>query len=449
MAAQPSVPRLGLAAAPNVLQLQPAGGAPPAKSIVVMSTSRVKYSLTPRANEGSDQASPQQGGEQAKSTLTPRDLRDISKYIDSNKRLSRVHRAGTLSSLIPQGPFERVRDNVDPVLQIALAPIHPKESALDVPLRLQAPESFHTPVMSDPRADCTVAKRIVNLLKGAISVPVHWTGEHEGMERDVAKLNALRDAEVRAKTAHRAQQPAKEALAYCALGALHYNATNIEKAIEAFSQAVHIFEQQGDAQGVAYCHNVLGVCFYRLGEFKMALIHHKKQEVLAGTYGQAVAQLNMGVCYSALNELKFSEQAFTDALSSALHSRDSILETIAMGNLGLTYMKCGDMRRAQTNFERCLEHCSIASDKVGAAVCLVLLGEVYSVIGDNEHALFYYEHAFRVAEEAKCHDIAEIARVSVGVAKGNQAVKNSLTAMAKQMGQPLTIADIINTLPTK
>jgi tetratricopeptide (TPR) repeat protein len=444
MSTQATVPRLQLAGPQaNVLQVHASGDAAPAKSVVVMSTSRVKYALTPR--EGGDD----QGASTSKTTLTPRDLRDISKFIESNKRLSRVHRSGSLSALIPQGPFERVRDNVDLVLQIAIAPIHAKESALDVPLRLQAPESFHCPAMVDPRADCTVARRIVSLLKGASSVPVHWTGEKEGTERDVAKLNALRDAEVRAKAAHRAQQPIKEALAYCALGALHYNATNIEKTVEAFSLAVHLFEQQGDAQGVAYCHNVLGVCYYRLGEFKMSLIHHKKQEVLAGSYGQAVAQLNMGVCYSALNELKFSEQAFTDALSSALHSRDSILETIAMGNLGLTYMKCGDMRRAQTNFERCLEHCSIASDKVGAAVCLVLLGEVYSVIGDNEHALFYYEHAFRVAEEAKCYDIAEIARVSVGVAKGNQSVKNSLTAMAKQMGQQLTITDILNTLPTK
>jgi tetratricopeptide (TPR) repeat protein len=408
-----------------------------------MSTSRVKYAIAPRDN------SDEQGAAAGPATLSARDLRDISKFIDSNKRLSRVHRSGNISALIPQGPFERIRDNVDSVLHIAIAPIHPKESALDVPLRLQAPESFHCPAMMDPKADCTVAKRIVSLLKGATSVPVHWAGEREGTEKDVAKLNALRDAEVRAKAAHRAQQPMKEALAYCALGALHYNATNIEKAVESFSSAVHVFEQQGNAQGVAYCHNILGVCYYRLGELKMSLIHYKKQEVLSGPYGQAVAQLNMGVCYSALNELKFSEQAFTDALSSALHSRDSILETIAMGNLGLTYMKCGDMRRAQTNFERCLEHCSIASDKVGAAVCLVLLGEVYSVIGDNEHALFYYEHAFRVADEAKCFDIAEIARVSVGVAKGNQSVKNSLAAMAKQMGQQLTITDLLNTLPTK
>jgi tetratricopeptide (TPR) repeat protein len=400
----------------------------------MMSISRTKYALTPReSSEGQ--------------VLTPRNLREIAKFIESNKKLNHHHRSGRVDQLIPKGTFEKIRETGDSNVKLSIAPVHPKESALDVPLRFTSPEQYHLPGMTDPRSNSTVAARILLLLKGASQVPVHWEGEQQGTERDVAKMNALRDAEIRVRTAHRAHQFDKEAHAYCAMGALHYNSCTLEKAIPCFNKAVQVFEQIGEIQGVAFCHNILGVCHYRVGEYKLALLHHKKQEVLSSPYGQSLAEINLGVCYSALNELHFAELAFSDALANAMEARDPVLETIALGNLGLTYMRSGDLRKSQVHMERCLEHCSIAADKVGASVCLLLLGEIYSIIDDMDHALFYYEHAFRVAREAQCTDIAEIARVSIGVSRGHKAIKETMTKTAKAMGNEIQMRDLLLTLP--
>jgi tetratricopeptide (TPR) repeat protein len=397
--------------------------------------------------------------------LSPRHLRDIGKYVDSNIRIPHAHRVGggggQLAHIIPQCPFVQTPAFGDALLKVSIAAIHPRESALDVPLRLTCPEQYHSPPLVDPRSNGTVAGRIVALLKGGNSIPVHHTqavGGGEGLAdgsaaadrgeaTTIARLNAIRDSEMRAAAANRAQRFDKEAQALIASGALQYNSGNMEGAVRSFGTAVQRFEVTGDAQGVAYAHNVLGVCYYRLQEYKMALVHHKKQQVLSAAYGKAVAQINLGVTYSALNEHVFAEQAFQDGYQSALEAQDSVLETISLGNLGLTYMRLGDVRKSQTNLELCLEHCSIAGDRVGSAVCLLLLGEIYSVVDDPEHALFYYEHAFRVAGEASVSDLQELARVSIGVTRGNQQAKSSLSTVARSLGQDVGLAELLLSLP--
>lgn len=418
-------------------------------TLVVTAGSHKTLSTTPRSGrrEKLQQTATAGGAVAVPQTLTHHHLREISKCIDSNKRLAHQHRFDVLS-LIPKGQFEKIRPKCDDIVELALAPIHEKESALDVPLRFVAPEGLHAPVMTDPRSNTTIASRIVSLLKGANSLPQHWAGESEGTERDVAKLNAARDAEIRAAAAGRAQQVRNEAHALCCAGAIHYNCGNMEKAAVHFRTAVARFEVVGDARGVAYAHNVLGVILYRKQEYKTALLHHKKQALLSGPYGKAVAQLNLGVCYSALGEHTYAEQAFSDALTNAYECQDGTLETIALGNLGLVTMRQGDIRRSQTFFEQCLEHCSLAGDRVGAAVCLLLLGELYSVVDDTTHALFYYEHAFRVSQEAECADLQEIARVSIGIAKGSASAKEALAAFAVKMRSATSGAEAISSGPT-
>ena len=222
-------------------------------------------------------------------------------------------------------------------------------------------------------------------------------------------------------------------IALFSLATLAYNAEDYAKAIVSYSEAAKLFESIEDVQGIVLCRNLQGVCHYRQKDYRSAIVQHKKQELVTGAYGRAVAQINLGVVYSALGELSFAEQAFNDALISANEAHESVLETVAVGNLGVTCMRAGDMRRAQSYVEQCLEHCSVAGDRVGAAVCLLLLGEIYAGAGDFQHAQYYYEHALRLAEEEHTRDIAEMARVSVGIARGNQAAKDKILSVAASM----------------
>ena len=406
-------------------QLVTAGG-------TIMSATRTKYTLTPRATAD---------GEVKR--LTPRDMQGINAYITANKKLNHTHRAGKVTALIPDACFAKVQDSADVGLGLSIAPVHPKESALDIPLRFAPPADFHCPTMMEPRQGTTMSTRVVQLLKGTSTVPQHWQGERDGQERDIAHTNVIRDLELRAGVAKRAGNIRSEGITHLSLGSLFYNAGALEKATQHFLLACNLFEQAGDPSATGLCHNLCGVCYYKLGSYKMALIHHKKQEELSASYGRCVAQTNMGICYTALGEPKYAEQALEDALTNAIDSKDDVLLTIALGNAGLASMRVGDMRKAQSHLEQCLEHCSIAGDKVGAAVCLLLLGEVYTQVNDFQHAQFYYEHSFRVADDCGCRDVADIARVSIGVARGNQQVKDNMVATAKRMGAKFGVRDVV------
>ena len=123
-----------------------------------MSSSRTKYALTPRGDGKSDTADLR--------VLTPRDLRTISKYISANQPLQHRHRVGRIAHLIPPAPFMQVKDTHDDIVMLSLAPVNPRESALDVPLRFAPPSDYHCPAPVDPPTGATLAARLAQFLKG-------------------------------------------------------------------------------------------------------------------------------------------------------------------------------------------------------------------------------------------------------------------------------------------
>ncbi|KAG5495145.1 hypothetical protein JKF63_02199 [Porcisia hertigi] len=384
-------------------------------------------------------------------TLLSRDeLRGISRFVDK-RVVTATYASGTEpppSHGIPDLPFERVNENCDSVLLLSVSTIHERESALNVPLRFIAPEEYHAPPLEEPPTRLPLARRITALLQGAASATVAWR-HTSPVTKDctVAEIQATKDAEARAQSSLRSGKKSKAAQLFCVSGCFNYNYGNTELAVRCFKKALSIAEELEDARCLGFCHNILGVCFYRLGEYKMSLVHHKKQEALGGCYSRAVAETNMGVSYTALGELEFAQQAFEDALMNARETKNSMLLTIALGNLGLVSLRIGDMRAAQLHLEQCLEQCSIAGDKSGASLCLLLLGEVYSLVHDHQHALFYYKHAYRVGGEANNPDVVSLARVSIGVVRGNAAICDAVLREAATLGKANSVQDIVNQLP--
>ncbi|KAK7202021.1 Anaphase-promoting complex subunit 5/Tetratricopeptide repeat [Novymonas esmeraldas] len=384
-------------------------------------------------------------------TLLSRDeLRGIDRFVDK-RVVTATYATGTEpppSHGIPALPFVKVSENCDSVLHLSVSAIHERESALDVPLRFTAPEEYHVPAVEEPPTRLPLARRIAALLQGAACATVSWRyAPPVAKDFTVAEIQATKDAEARAQSALRAGKKSKAAQLFCVSGCFNYNYGNMEWAVSCFKKALGIAEEIDDARCLAFCHNILGVCFYRLGEYKMSLVHHKKQEALGGSYARAVAEMNMGVGYAALGELEFAQQAFEDALLNARETDDAMLLTIALGNVGLVSLRIGDMRAAQSHLEQCLEQCSIAGDKSGASLCLLLLGEVYSLIHDHQHALFYYEHAYRVGGEAGNPDVVNLARVSIGIARGNAAVRDAVLTQAAAMGKVNSAQSVVNQLP--
>ncbi|KPI89529.1 hypothetical protein ABL78_1405 [Leptomonas seymouri] len=401
----------------------------------LLSTKKEKYAVVSSGN---------------KTLLSRNELRSIDRFVEK-RVISATYTSGTEpppSQGIPPLPFERVNESCDDILRLSVSAIHERESALDVPLRFVTPEEYHAPPIEEPPSRLPLARRIAALLQGAGSTAVSWRyAPPVSRDYTVTEIQATKDAEARAQSSLRAGKKEKAAQLYCVSGCLFYTCGNLERALSCFGKALSIAEEMQNTRCMAFCHNILGVCHYRLGEYKVSLIHHKKQEALGGCYSRAVAETNMGVSYVALGELEFAQQAYEDALLNARETKDSMLQTIALGNVGLVSLRIGDMRAAQSHLEQCLEQCSLAGDKSGASLCLLLLGEVYSLIHDHQHALFYYEHAFRVGGEAKNPDVVNLARVSIGIARGNAAIRDAVLKEAATMGKTNTVHSVVSQLP--
>ena len=393
--------------------------------------------------------SPPKRGE-AKSLLNSHDLNAIKGYIAYNRKIPFQHRRGDLHSLIPSSPFRKSQEPSDSETGLRLAGLLPLESSIDIPVRFAAPSEYHAPPVVDQRPSAPPIQQLFAFMKGPMFLrPIHdhnssvggggtstaptagggqasvraggpdGTPTLRGKESGGYRPLDPKDYMLRALTSRRSGQRKQEAIAYYCTACIAYSQTDFEKAIDMLSRCVSVMEKISDKRGLAAAHNLLGICYFKLQRYRTAVYHYKKQEVLCGAYGRAVAQVNLGVAYGALSETTFAVHSLMDALDNSRQTQDMCIESLALGNLGLALLRIGNLRGAQEKLEACMELCSLSGDETGASACLLLLGEVYALAKDNQRAQFYFSNALRVATEGGVKDVAHVARVSLGISRGN------------------------------
>ncbi|KAJ9471095.1 hypothetical protein DIPPA_59178 [Diplonema papillatum] len=380
-------------------------------------------------------------GSREEGLLTNKDLNAIKGFIICNQNIPFQHRRGAIQKFIPDTPFKKPKQPCDNVTGLQLSPLMPLESSIDVPIRFEPPTEFYSPTLVDPRSTATPVQQLFSFMKRSVN-PAVSSAAFDSPERGSRKGTGARsgfksldpkDYMLRALTCRRANQRKQEAIAYFNTAAIHYSSSDFDKAVELLLKNVAVLEQLADKVGLALAHNLLGVCNHRLEKYKTAIHHYKKQEALCGYYGRTVAQINMGVAYSALEEKAFAVQALLDAVDNCRMTQDMCIESIALGNLGLAYLRNGNLRGAQENLEACMELCSLSGDEAGASVCLLLLGEVFSLVKDHKRAQFYYANALRVSTEGGVKDVQQVARVSLGISRGNDKYSGKCMSLANEM----------------
>ena len=383
-----------------------------------------------------------------KGLLTKDDLNAIRGFIQSNRNIPHKHRKGHLQTLIPDTPFKKTSSPSDNITGLRLAPMMPLESSIDIPIRFDPPVEFGAPKLIDLRSVVSPVQQLFMFMKHSSGPPnpppisdTRKSQKDQSKQTQFApktsppgvRVLAARDYVLRALTCRRAGQRRQEAIAYFNTAALYYNNTDYDKAIEYLTRCIAILEKLSDRVGLVVVHNTVGICYHRLQKYKTAIHHYKKQESLCGYYGRAIAQINMGVAYGALDEKAFAIQALMDAVDNSKMTQDMCVESISLGNLGLAYLRYGNLRAAQENLESCMELCSLSCDEAGAAICLLLLGEVYSLVKDYKRAQFYFSNALRIAIDGGVKDVEQVARVSLGVSRGNDQYNNKCSELISSL----------------
>lgn len=278
---------------------------------------------------------------------------------------------------------------------------------------------------------------------------VATSGNSGTTERDdTTQRTSLKDAETRTQAAARAGAQLQAARLRCVVGVLYHNYGEMHAAIDAFTRALCTFESLGSVEGVAFCHSILGSCYFGNGEYKSSLSHEIKMHVLCGAYGRAVAEINIGLCYCALNELRNAHTAFSDALHDSRSACEPMLECIALRNLGFVSMRMSNMNEALTFLDQSLEVYSLLGNKKGASLCLLFLGKAHETLHNYEHSLFYYENAFQIAGEANNADIVSVSRVSIGTLKGQEKLHQTILNLASRLGCTHDATAVVRLLPS-
>ena len=136
-----------------------------------------------------------------------------------------------------------------------------------------------------------------------------------------------------------------------------------------------------DSATEAQCKNVLGMCYWRQGQFEAAIDMH--QEALAearqavDSLNELVAVGNIGICYQQLGYFVRAIEFLQRALHMTREMGDRVNESGVLGNLTVCYYRVGDLDHGM---DVCLEATAIArevGDRNLEASGLINLGDYY------------------------------------------------------------------------
>jgi tetratricopeptide (TPR) repeat protein len=229
-------------------------------------------------------------------------------------------------------------------------------------------------------------------------------------EQEANLRNILKDYTVLAYSSKRANKRDVEASAYASLGVVYDNEEEYETAIEFYEKYLSLSEELGDNMGITAACNCIGVNYMVLAnptnepgtifaqsiQRAQILLNKNQQQSLSLTStttanpdtnetgkksksginhvldcihkaidfhtrhleigpdmgGKLVAHLNLGVCYTWLQEINRAARHYQDALRIAIKMQTLYGQAIAVGNLGLLALAKNDFHTSRTCFEQ-------------------------------------------------------------------------------------------------
>ena len=163
-------------------------------------------------------------------------------------------------------------------------------------------------------------------------------------------------------------------------GIRHYEAGQVGRAIECFTQAQRLYQRTNEVQGIADCLGNLANCYYRLGQIQQAIDYGEDALTLRRGIGDwpgvGLNLSNLGCCYMVLGQTAKAAQLFEQALGLAGEWEDQRGRARRLNNLGNVYGALGQTQRAIECYEQALGLQRALSDRPGESVHLTNLAGV-------------------------------------------------------------------------
>ncbi|HEY9635715.1 MAG TPA: tetratricopeptide repeat protein [Coleofasciculaceae cyanobacterium] len=189
------------------------------------------------------------------------------------------------------------------------------------------------------------------------------------------------------------------------LGGQAQRAGFLEKAITNWLQALEIYQELGDFQGLSLTYDYLGVTYAKLGRYQQAEDALRRRLGVARTQedfqGQIYGLNNLGTLLLQAGRLDAAQATFTEALTIARSVKNQEGEGLTLSNLGLVAATSGNYFEAIKRYQTALNLRSKSGDPLGEANTRNNLGDAQRNANLHRDAVIAYRAALLSAENSR------------------------------------------------
>jgi tetratricopeptide (TPR) repeat protein len=187
------------------------------------------------------------------------------------------------------------------------------------------------------------------------------------------------------------------------LGLCYYHLGQYEKAINYHQQSLKIEEEMGNRQGVASSLGNLGLCYYSFGQYEKAIVHHQQHhdisEEIGDRKGMAISLGSLGSCYRSLGHYKkaiaYLQQSHD--INEEIGNRQGVASSL--GNLGNCYDSLEQYEKAINHHQRYHDISEEIGFQQGMAISLHNIGVAFSKLENNSEAETKIQESLVISKE--------------------------------------------------
>jgi tetratricopeptide (TPR) repeat protein len=185
-----------------------------------------------------------------------------------------------------------------------------------------------------------------------------------------------------------------------------YKAGDYRRAIEAGRVAVQKYPNN------PYAHYCLGVSYYAIGEFRLALEHMKRAESLTSNKGELMHIYNqIGMIYAGMGYLDDALIYLSRSLSLARDLGDKSMQASVLNNIATIYHEKNKLDQALDYYEESLR---LETDVKEKAFTYNNIALIYGKKGNYQKAVEYFQKAIEIYERYGDYHGASISKLNLG-----------------------------------
>jgi tetratricopeptide (TPR) repeat protein len=156
------------------------------------------------------------------------------------------------------------------------------------------------------------------------------------------------------------------------------------------------------AKHVAKAYNLLGVLYYKKGNFTKALNYQKQalalNQSIHNETGIAINQTNLGNIYSDINYLQLAEKSYLQALQAYNKTGNTLHVVRSLINLGVLKYNQKQYNAAIKQFEEALTYANNIGENELVASCYNNIGTIFREQNKLDSALLYLEESLKIRQ---------------------------------------------------